>query len=187
MRVTGTASLNGGSVAHVGATGTYDLRSTYTILSAGTLFGKFDEVTSSFRFLTPDLTYDYDAGTVDLELTRNDREFASIVLTANQTATAGGIESIGFDAGHAVYDAIAKLADDDDLIRASFDAFSGEIHASVKTALVEDSRFIRNAANDRIRAAFGDAGAAITPVLAYGPGETPVRVSADHAGPVVWS
>jgi outer membrane autotransporter protein len=187
VRVTGTATLNGGTVAHIGATGTYDLRSTYTILSAGTLAGAFDEVTSAFAFLTPDLVYDYGAGTVDLSLVRNDREFASIALTSNQIATAGGIESIGIDAGHAVYDAIAQLADDDDLIRGSFDALSGEIHASARTALTEDSRFVRNAANDRIRAAFGDAGAALTSVLAYGPDKAPILVSADHAGPVFWS
>ncbi|WP_170990116.1 autotransporter domain-containing protein [Aquamicrobium sp. LC103] len=187
VAVTGTATLEGGTVAHIGATGEYDLRSTYTILSAGTLDGEFGEVTSDFAFLTPDLIYDYGAGTVDLELTRNDRDFVSAAATRNQIATANGIEGIGLNAGHAVYDAIAQLADDDQLIRASFDALSGEIHASVQTALVEDSRFIRNAANDRIRAAFAVAGASYAPVLAYGPGVTPMAVGADHAGPVFWS
>src|SRR5690606_23751443 len=67
------------------------------------------------------------------------------------------------------------------------DQLSGEIHASAQTALIEDSRFIRNAANDRTRAAFGDAGASVAPVLAYGPGDTPMAVAADHAGSVFWS
>lgn len=188
LHVTGNVTLDGGAVAHIGATGEYELRSTYTILSAdGSLSGAFDDVTSDFAFLTPDLLYDHGAGTVDLELVRNDRNFASLALTSNQIATAQGIESIAFDAGHAVYDAIAKLADDDHLIRASFDALSGEIHASAITALIEDSRFIRNAANDRIRAAFGDTGATVTPVLAYGPGGAPTLVAADHVGPVFWS
>lgn len=188
VAVTGAATLDGGAVAHIGANGNYDIRSTYTILSAGGgLSGSFDDVISNFAFLTPELIYDYGAGTVDLQLSRNDRDFASVAATRNQIATAGGVESIGFDAGHAIYDAIAQLADDSDLIRASFDALSGEIHGSAKTALIEDSRFIRNAANDRIRAAFGDAGASVAPVLAYGPGDTPVAVSADHIGPVFWS
>lgn len=69
----------------------------------------------------------------------------------------------------------------------SFDALSGEIHASVKSALIEDSRFIRHAANDRVRAAFGHAGASVGPALAYGSGQAPLAVSADHAGPVFWS
>ncbi|WP_274423229.1 autotransporter domain-containing protein [Chelativorans sp. YIM 93263] len=187
VAVTGTATLNGGAVAHIGANGNYDLRSTYTVLSAGELDGAFESVTSDFAFLNPDLIYDYDAGTVDLKLARNDIDFASTALTRNQIATAGGIESIGIVAGHSVYDAIAQLADDDDLIHASFDALSGEIHASAQTALIEDSRFVRNAANDRIRAAFATAAASYAPVLAYGPGDTPVLVSADHGGPVFWS
>ncbi|QDY71398.1 autotransporter domain-containing protein [Qingshengfaniella alkalisoli] len=185
--VTGMATLDGGSVAHIGADGEYDIRSTYTILSTGTLSGGFEDVTSDFAFLNPDLSYDYDAGTVDLEFARNDRGFASTALTRNQIATAEAIESIGFDTGNAVYDAIAQLSDDDDLIRASFDAPSGEIHASAQTALIEDARFVRNAANDRIRAAFATAGASHAPVLAYGSGDTPVLVAADHAGPVFWS
>ncbi|AEC18768.1 autotransporter [Pusillimonas sp. T7-7] len=188
INVTGNATLNGGAVAHVGATGDYNPRSTYTILSAGgTLSGAFDKVTSDFAFLTPDLNYDYGPGTVGLELVRNERDFASAALTRNQTATAQGIESIGLDAGHAVYDAIVQLPDNENLIRASFDALSGEIHASAKSALIEDSRFIRNAANDRLRGAFGHAGASVGPALAYGSGQTPTQVDADHAGPVFWS
>ncbi|PWJ82318.1 outer membrane autotransporter protein [Pseudaminobacter salicylatoxidans] len=187
VEVTGTATLDGGGVTHIGANGNYDLRSSYTILSAAELDGKFEDVTSDFAFLDPHLIYDYDAGTVGLELARNERDFASVALTRNQIATAEGVESIGLSAGHGVYDAIAQLADDDDLIRASFDALSGEIHASAQTALIEDSRFVRNAANDRIRAAFATTGASQAPVLAYGPGSTPVPVAADHAGPVFWS
>jgi len=186
VAVTGKATLGGGGVAHIGASGDYDLRSNYTILSAGTLEGKFDSVTSDFAFLDPNVLYDRDAGTVTLKLERNDIDFAAAALTRNQIATANGVESIGLDTHDAVYDAIARLGDDD-VIRASFDALSGEIHASAQSALIAGGRFIRDAANDRIRAAFGEAGAAVTPVLAYGPGKTPVLVSADHGGPVVWS
>lgn len=186
--VTGNATLNGGSVVHIGATGAYDLQSTYTILSAGSsLVGAFGDVSSNFAFLTPKLLYDYVAFTVDLELARNDRDFAAAALTRNQIGAARGIESIGFTAGHPVYDAIAQLPADDDLIRASFDGLSGEIHGSAKTALIEDSRFIRNAINDRIRAAFSGAGASSTPVLAYNAAEIPVLVAPDHSGPVLWS
>src|SRR5690606_7936643 len=88
---------------------------------------------------------------------------------------------------NAVYDAIAQLSDDGELIRASFDALSGEIHGSAKTALIEDSRFIRNAATERVRAAFSAPGAARTSAQAYGQGGMSVPVSPDHAGPVFWS
>ncbi len=188
IEVTGDATLNGGSVVHTGNIGDYRLNSTYTILKAGgTLTGAFDDVSSDFAFLTPGLAYDYGAGTVDLQLARNKRDFDSVAITRNQKATAKGIESMGLGSGHAVYDAIAKLPDDPGLIRSSLDALSGEIHASSKTALIEDSRFIRNAAIDRGRAAFAMPGASQAPVQAYGPDDTPISVTPNHAGPVFWS
>lgn len=181
IKVGGEALLNGGSVTHIGANGNYDLRSTYTILSAGTLSGTFETVTSDFAFLTPQLIYDYGAGKVDLELRRNKRDFASAALTPNQKATAAGIESIGLDGGNRVYDAVAQLPDDTGLIRASFDALSGEIHASARSALVEDSHFVRDAASDRIRAAFEGVGAAPVPVLSYAGGEASLAPATGEA------
>lgn len=187
VRVTGAATLNGGTVAHIGATGRYDPRSTYTILSAASLTGAFDDVTSDFAFLNPKLHYDYGAGTVLMELLRNDNEFASAAKTRNQAATAHAIESIGFGAEHAVYDAVVQLADDADQIRASFDQLSGELHVSAQTAMIEDSRLIHNAANDRLRAAFGRAAASTAPVVAYASGGAPVAVASGHAGPAFWA
>ncbi|WDH90646.1 autotransporter domain-containing protein [Pseudomonas chlororaphis] len=172
VHVSGNTVLDGGTVAHIGATGNYKLRSTYTILASDKgLGGTFDEVTSDFAFLDPKLLYNYDLGTVDLSFTRKDRAFASVAMTRNQTATANAIDSMGFDAGHAVYDAVAQLPDDHDLIRGSFDQLSGEIHASMKSALIEESHIVRDAATDRLRAAFGDVAAASSPVIAYEDGQ----------------
>ncbi len=186
VQVTGNASLEGGTVAHIGANGHYQLRSSHTILAAdGRLSGAFDDVTSDFAFLTPELRYDYDAGTVDLRLARNDREFASAAFTRNQIATANAIESIGLWAGHGVYDAIAQLPDDVPLIRASFDQLSGEVHASMKNALLDESRFVRDAATDRLRAAFGDTAASAATVLNYENGQ-PQQVSPTTDGLAVW-
>lgn len=185
INVGGKALLNGGSVTHIGATGNYDLRSTYTILAAGQLTGTFETVTSDFAFLTPQLLYDYGAGKVDLELNRNERDFTSAALTRNQKEAANGIESIGFNAGNRVYDAIAQLPDDTGLIRASFDALSGEIHASARSALIEDSHFVRDAASDRIRAAFEGVGTASAPVLSYA-GGAPELTSSAGDGLAVW-
>lgn len=156
VKTTGTATLMGGTVAHVGGAGAYDLRATYTILSAqGGVAGRFDDVRSDFAFLTPELSYDAPAGRVDLALKRNGTGFAEMAATRNQQAAAMAIETMGIDALHAVYDAVALLPNDAGVIRASYDALSGEIHGSARTALLEDSRFVRNAANDRLRAAFG--------------------------------
>ncbi|MCL2636571.1 MAG: autotransporter outer membrane beta-barrel domain-containing protein, partial [Betaproteobacteria bacterium] len=52
--------------------------------------------------------------------------------------------------------------------RAAFDALSGEIHASAQTALIEDSRFVREAATDRLRSPSGNAGASSMTVAEKG-------------------
>lgn len=54
-----------------------------------------------------------------------------------------------------------------DQARGAFDQLSGEIHASARTALIEDSRFLRNAVNDRLRAASGSTGAAGDSAVTY--------------------
>ncbi len=52
----------------------------------------------------------------------------------------------------------------------AFDQLSGEVHASARSSIIEDSRFLRNAVNDRLRAAFDGVGAVSMPVMAYGEG-----------------
>jgi outer membrane autotransporter protein len=150
IKVTGSATLNGGTVAHIGMTGTYDPAVTYTILSAQHgVNGSFDAVTSDFAFLNP--TLGYNGNDVTLSLIRNDIDFATIAETHNQIATAQGLESLRN--GNALHDAVVQL--DEGTARAAFDQLSGEIHASVVTGLIEDSRHIRNTVNDRLRSALG--------------------------------
>ena len=187
LYVSGSATLNGGTVAHIGATGNYNTRSTYTILAAGSLTGAFGAVTSDFAFLNPNLLYDYAAGTVQLELVRNDRDFAAVAQTHNQIATANAIESIGYTAGHGVYDAVVQLADDADAIRSSYDQLSGELHGAVRSVQILDSRFVRDAANDRLRSAFGQAASGEDSVMAYASNGAQVMVDATHEGPVFWA
>lgn len=186
IHVTGNATINGGSVAHIGIGGGYGLRSVYTILAAdGTLSGRFDTVTSDYAFLTPKLGHDYGAGRVSLELTRNGTAMASAANTRNQHAAAGAIDSIGMAAGNGLYDAIATLPDDKGLLRSSFDQLSGEIHASAKTVLLEDSRYVRDAANERLRSAAGAVGASAAPVLASAGGGARLA-PATAMGPASW-
>lgn len=150
VQVTGTAVINGGSVLHIGADGDYDVLSTYRILKADDgLVGAFGDVSSDFAFLTPVILYDYDDFAIDLHLARNDVKFAALASTFNQRSTAGGVESLAN--GHDVYDAILTLAADEALIGRVFDSLSGEIHASLKTALMADSRLVREAIAGRTR------------------------------------
>lgn len=87
----GTATLNDGTVSVLADTGTYNLTTNYTILSAtGGLTGTFDDVTSNLAFLTPSLSYD--ATSAYLTLTRNSTNFANVAATANQYAVASALD-----------------------------------------------------------------------------------------------
>ncbi|NYT31082.1 autotransporter domain-containing protein [Rhizobium sp. WYCCWR 11128] len=184
ISVTGIAFLNGASVAHVGMNGDYQPFSTYTILTAaGGINGTFGAVTSDYAFLSANLSYD--PNNVYLEIERNDVRFSDMARSRNQMAAAEAAENLG--TGNDIYDAIVTLPDDEPLIQASYDALSGEIHASIKTALITQSLFVREAANERLRSAFGDAGAGVIPIQAFWPGG-PELVAADPSdAPVFWS
>ncbi|MCD2174394.1 autotransporter domain-containing protein [Rhizobium sp. C4] len=149
--VNGTITINPGATLavkpfNVGETGvTYGTTTNYTIMtSTGALTGTFSNVTDTFAFL--DATVAYGANNVVLTLKRNDTSFASVANTPNQRAAAAGVNSLG--AGNTIYGAILGLSAPD--ARAAFDLLSGEIHASVETAIVEDSRFARDAVNSRL-------------------------------------
>ncbi|WP_235212857.1 autotransporter-associated beta strand repeat-containing protein [Serratia sp. Ag1] len=151
IHVTGTTTLNGGSVVHMGENGNYRPLITYTIITSDQgVNGQFDSVSSNYAFLTPTLSYD--ANNVMLSLLRNQVDFAAMAKTPNQKATARGAESLG---SGVVYDAIVMLGQDIDVTSAAFDQLSGELYASSKAVLIEDSRFVREAANNRLRGAFG--------------------------------
>jgi len=166
--VTGTANLDGKVVvkplAHIGKT------TTYTIMTAGTENGAFSGVdflaVNNFAS-NPQLTYagkdvllTLDAGLLMPELLGD--------VTPNQKSVATGINNsiLGGTIMPDSFDALFALSGSP--LRAALDTLSGEIHASAKSALMEDSRFLRDAVNERIRAAFAGVGAAASPVLAYG-------------------
>lgn len=80
----------------------------------------------------------YDANNVYLGVTKN-RAFAAAGATPNQIAAARGADS---PSNGALFTAIAYLQTDGEA-RSAFDQISGEIHASVRHATFEDSRFVR--------------------------------------------
>lgn len=157
----GTVTINGGTVHVTPENGTddgssYTAPGTYTIVTAGSVTGTFDSPTATDDYVFLDFTLAYDASNVYLNSQRA-AFFSDIARTPNQRAVAGPLTGLG--AGNAVYDAMAGLVGGADDARAALDALSGEIHASVKTALLEDSRFAREAALDRL----GDADASDKP------------------------
>lgn len=137
---TGEATLTGGTVQVLAADGNYAPLTEYTIITAaGGVDGTFDTVTSNLAFLTPTLTYG--ATTVGLELLRNDIDFSAVASTDNQRSTADALQALG--ARNTLFEAI--VVQDAANARSAYDALSGEIYASVPSALVNDSRHVRDA------------------------------------------
>jgi outer membrane autotransporter protein len=181
IQATGTATIAAGAVLDVVKTDAapYVLGTHYTVLQADA--GVIGTYTLSGAGPFIGLLANYDATHLYLDVVQA-KSFASVGLTPNQIAAGGGAESLG--GGNPLFDAIMGLPTEA-VAQAAFDQLSGEIHASAKGMLVEDSRFIRDAASNRIAAAFGDIGAAALTVMAYGEGG-PEMVAADTSRFAVW-
>ena len=158
LTVTGTAELRG----TVRVRGAYSdsVRNNdgrYTILDAtGDITGTFEEVMDTL-FIDYDLFYDLTNNNVDLSSAGKDdvtfREFAG---TANQWAVANALDSLT-PANAAVGDVMAATTPTG--ARAAYDARSGEVHASLKGALMDAGQGTVVAVNNRLAARFGSVGA----------------------------
>lgn len=146
VAATGAASIAGGTVVVLPEAGSYGKVTSYGILSAASVDGRFSAVTSSNASLVPYLTYG--PASVTLTLARADLSFAAIAQSANQGAVATAVEALG--RGNALYDAVI-LQPTEAGGRAAFDALSGELYASVPTALIDESRVTREAFLGRTR------------------------------------
>jgi outer membrane autotransporter protein len=159
VAVGGMATLDGGTTVEVAREAArYAIGVRHAILTAtdgvtGTYFGLTGPLVADSPFI--DFVLAYDPNTVFLDVDRSDVAFADIAATTNQRAAARGAESTGV--GDDVHDALLYLTRSE--ARTAFDRLSGEIHASAIGALIEDSHFVRDAANERLRTAFGSSGA----------------------------
>ncbi|TXL73683.1 autotransporter domain-containing protein [Vineibacter terrae] len=154
LHATGTATLTGGTVSVVKAGGSYAIGSRYTILTADAgVSGAFDGFTQNLPFLNLALTYD--PSNVYLDVTRNAVAFCDVAAARNQCAAGRGAESLGV--GNALYDAIASLPDTA-AVRQAFNTLSGEIHASTRSVLIDESHYLRAAVIGRTRQAGTGAG-----------------------------
>ncbi|CAN7598994.1 autotransporter domain-containing protein [Phyllobacterium sp. LjRoot231] len=180
--VSGIADLTGGHVNVVAAAGNWKAATGYTILSAASgLNGThFLDVSSNLQFLDPTLTYD--ASNVMLTMRRNSIAISDLAKTPNQRSAARSIDN--FTAQNPASDnpLIGKLLGlDRATAPLTIAQLPGEIHVSLAGVLLDDSRFIRDAVNNRLRSAFGDVTAPSLPVLAYGPdGAEPQPATGDR-------
>lgn len=160
INATGTVNIDSGASVHVTPeNGTDDgstyLPGTYTIITTTSgVNGTFDPtVTDDFAFLA--FTLDYDTQNVYLISSLDPTgPCNALTLTFNQGETCGGVFSVG---SGTVYSAVLALSNAEAPV--ALDLLSGEIHASARTTLLQDSRFAREAALGRLRNALNGAGA----------------------------
>ncbi|ADV12974.1 outer membrane autotransporter barrel domain protein [Mesorhizobium ciceri biovar biserrulae WSM1271] len=160
----GTATITGATLTVNAAGGIAVPGTRYTVLTADAgLTGQFAALTGVVNTAFLRLVDTYDTNNAYLDILKY-RNFTDAALTRNQIATAGGLESL--PTSGSLYNVILNLATDVQA-RDAFDQLSGEVYPSAQTSLIEDSRLLRDAATNRIRAAFGIVGASAAPVMAY--------------------
>jgi subtilase-type serine protease len=123
----------------------------YTILSAQQgVSGQFDAVAPNYLFLGTGLSYQPTG--VTLSVGRNGTSFASVAQTSNERAVAAAADALA--AGNPVYESLLNSGTAGEA-RQAFRQLSGQIHADIASALVNDSRYLREALNGRLRQAEG--------------------------------
>lgn len=132
----------GANLSLLSGAGTWNDTTTYTIINTASGFvqGTFTNIGFDLAFLTP--TVDYNTpNQVNVTMARNGNSFSQIGNTYNEKGTGAGIESLG--ASNPVYQQILSM----NALQANnaYNNLSGEIHASVKSALLENSRYSRHA------------------------------------------
>lgn len=155
--VTGTATLNGGTVDVQAAAGTYSVGQLYTILTAGGgVDGEFAGTTDDLDFFNAVL--EHNANNVQLRLVLSAAGFDGVVRTFNQRAVANNLVQQNNPTGE-LADVINSFQNlNNSQIRAALDAISGEIYGSATTVGVEaNSGRLRRMAN-RLRGLGGPGG-----------------------------
>ncbi|ONS97014.1 autotransporter outer membrane beta-barrel domain-containing protein, partial [Burkholderia cenocepacia] len=146
LAASGTATLNGGTVQVLANQSAYQPSTTYTILSASSgVQGAFTQVSANYAFLTPTLSYD--PGHVYLRLVQNGTSLPDVATTPNQRSVATALGGLG--AGNPLYDVV--LTTDAPTARRAYGLLDGELQASLKSMLLLDSRYVRDAVTDRVR------------------------------------
>ncbi|QNK69232.1 autotransporter domain-containing protein [Variovorax sp. PAMC26660] len=151
--VGGKAILQGGTIQIVRTSDApFVFGQRYSLLTAtggivGTYAGLSGDTTPISLFVGPKLSYDAASAYLDIAQVA---PFAAAAATRNQAAAAMGADTLP-DASSLKL-AVLNLQTGAQA-RAAFDQLGGELHASAKTALIEDSRFVRDAVLRRLRSA----------------------------------
>jgi autotransporter-associated beta strand protein/T5SS/PEP-CTERM-associated repeat protein len=158
INVTGSATLNGGTVQVLAQSGTYARNTTYTIVNAtGGLSGAYSGVTSNFAFLTPSLSYD--ANNAYLLLFQSASAFAAGAQTPNQYAVGTVLDQVNATATgdlNTVLNALSALSTQQG--PAALNAISGQQYADFGTTNVQGAALFMNTVGQQMALARGGAG-----------------------------
>jgi len=185
----GQALLGGHVQALLGSGFQPILGASYTILTAqGGITATFESDTASssdfgnldaaFPFLSPDLSYS--ANAVTLTLDRSAVPFAAAGIAPNETAAGFGADGLALTSPLAG----ALTALDRNSAAVALDSLSGEIYASTQSLLQQQSAYLRNATNARLRQAFGGGAPDATSAQLSA---APLPASGIGLSPTVWA
>ena len=149
LNVAGTVNIANGALLSIVKTDAapYILGTHYNILTAA------GGVSGGYTFNNIQLTNfiglvgGSDTHNIYLDVAKT-KTFASAGVTANEIATGGALDARPLTNG--LVSAVANLPTDVSA-QGAFNQLSGEIHASAKGVTIEESRFVREAALDRLR------------------------------------
>ncbi|WP_453961926.1 autotransporter outer membrane beta-barrel domain-containing protein [Amorphus suaedae] len=167
IAATGKVTISGGTLQLVAAPGLAFGFDTMTLLTAGGgVTGAFDSVSDPFADEYPylDVTLVYTPSGVTVESVRSSVDFRTYALTPNQVAVATALDSLPATAP--IVEEVAAL--NAATTPAALDQLSGEAYATTASWMIEDSKFVRDAALARIRGAFDRVAPPAMSVLAYG-------------------
>mgnify|MGYP003362328821 CR=1 FL=1 len=149
VTVTDSASLSGNVVLNVSPSTRFKLNDYYTLLTTGSGFTQKSyalqtNLTTLYTFISPSLFYN--GNDLDVLLARNAVRFVSVANSRNEREAAQALDRMPSD--NAMVQAVELLTPEE--ARRGMNALSGEVHASARTALIQDSLFVRQAAMDRL-------------------------------------
>jgi outer membrane autotransporter protein len=137
IAVGGSAAIQTGTtLAVTRAAGTYAIGSRYTLLTAtGGVNGNYGSLTQNALGDT-ELRLGATSNSIFVDVARTGASLVKLGGTPNQIAVATAFGTL--NAGNAAY-AVLTLNPDDAALRAAFNLLSGEIHASIGTAMVQNA------------------------------------------------
>ncbi|MRT15142.1 autotransporter domain-containing protein [Enterobacteriaceae bacterium RIT711] len=118
------------------------------------IVGHFNEVNTNLLFLTPFIDYEGgDGNDLTITYTRNDLSFSDFAKTENQKNAASAIDNLS--GINPIWQDVATLTSTQQ-IRSELDKLSGEIHPAVHSVLINNTHYLSDAMNDRLRNIGGD-------------------------------